>query len=49
MTSAGAGEKTMILGNENHRAAMFGCVTGVHTVTAAIVATKTNVMVQASA
>ena len=48
MTGIGTGEKTMILRYENHRVAMFGCVTGVHTPTAAM-ATRTNVIETRSA
>ena len=38
-TSRGTGEKMMMLGNENHRVAMLGCVSGVHTLTMTIAAT----------
>jgi hypothetical protein len=30
----------MMLGNKNHRVAMLGCVSGVHTLTMTIAATK---------
>src|SRR6266436_8991948 len=42
-TSTGTGEKMMMLGNENHRVAMLGCVSGVHTLTMTIAATRTSV------
>src|SRR3982074_896264 len=48
-TSTGTGEKMMMLGNENHRVAMLGCVSGVHTLTMAIAATRTSVTGGASA
>src|ERR1700744_321564 len=48
-TSTGTGEKMMMLGNENHRAAILGCVNGVHTLTTTIAVTRTSVSGRASA